>query len=145
MIPRTIKLIIVILTFSMAAALRAESDSTSVPEVRDGKTTLTEHERLSGELKLLKNGLPAKKEELARLRRKWTLAKGRMPSAEEIKEFEEKRAEGEVKVEDNPYVNKSPLSSVGRHREAYFKKLNEIRSDEARIIRLKEEIAGLNR
>ena len=63
-----------------------------------------------------------------------------MPTADELKTFNEKSAEGEVKLEDNPYVNKSALSTPGRHRMAYFQKLNEIRADEERIVTLRNEI-----
>ncbi len=142
MLSRTIMLVVVIMAFSMVAALSAESDSSS-PVSSEGKTSLSEYERLSGELKLLEDALPAKKAELVRLHRKWVLAKGRMPSTDEVREFTDKQAKGEVKVEDNPYVNKSPLSSVGRYREAYFKKQNEIKGDEERVARLKAEIARL--
>ncbi len=142
MLSRTIMLAVVIMAFSTVAALNAESGSSS-PVLSEGKTGLSDYETLSGELKLLEDGLPAKKAELVRLHRKWVLAKGRLPSTEEVKELTEKQAKGEVKVEDNPYVNKSPLSSVGRHREAYFKKQNEIKGDEERVARLKAEIARL--
>ncbi len=142
---RTIKMLFVVLALATAVTAWTNADGFPVPEVRDGKAGQADYARLSEELKRLEAGLPAKREDLARLRRKWVAVKGRMPTAKEVKEFEKKRAKGEADFEDNPYVNKNPLSSPGIYREAYYKKLNEIRSDEARIAKLKEEIAGLNR
>jgi len=136
MLLRTLILSIFVLAFSAAAMARAESTS-------DGTARQTEHARLSEELKQLEDGLPAKKTELARVHRKWVVAKGRMPSKEELEEFEEQRAEGEPDNEDNPYVNKNPLSSPGRYRAAFYKKLAEIRGDEARIATLRDEIRTL--
>lgn len=145
MIPRTVKLIVVVLALSTAVAARADSGSSSGTGAAGGNARQANYERLSEELKRLETGLPAKKEELARLRRKWVVIKGRMPTQQELEDYEEKLAEGEAEFEDNPYVNKNPLSSPGRYRAAYYAMLNEIKGDEARIARLKEEIAGLNR
>lgn len=133
---RVVKILFVSLAFCAAAVARADADGPSVP---------AEYARLNAELQRLEAGLPAKQEELARIRRKWVVIKGRVPTEKELKKYEEKRAKGEAKVEDNPYMNKSPLSSPGKYREAYYRMLNEIRSDEARIAKLKEEIAGVNR
>lgn len=128
------------LALSIPYTTKADS-ATSIPQtVREANAGQTKHERLSSELRRLESGLPAKKTELARLHRKWVVAKGRMPTADELKTFNEKSAEGEVKLEDNPYVNKSALSTPGRHRMAYFQKLNEIRADEERIVTLRNEI-----
>jgi hypothetical protein len=143
MILRTIKLLIVILAFSTPLAARADSGSPSAQTARDGNPGQTKHERLSSELRQLESGLPAKKTELVRLHRKWVVAKGRMPTAEELKTFEEKSAKGAVKVEDNPFVNKSALSTPGRHRFAYFQKRNEISADEERIATLRNELNAL--
>jgi len=143
MILRTIKLFIVILAFSTPFTARADSGGPSTQTAHDGNAGQTKYERLSNELRQLESGLPAKKTELVRLHRKWVVAKGRMPSAEELKTFEEKSAEGAVKVEDNPYVNKSALSTPGRYRVAYFQILEEIRADEARITTLRNELNAL--
>jgi hypothetical protein len=140
MIPRTIKLCIAVLAFSTSVAAWANAENSPISETRTENAAQAENDRLSSELTQLEAGLPAKKEELARLHRKWVVAKGRMPTKEELKKFEEKQAKGEVKVEDNPYVNKSPLSTPGRYREAYFKLRNEIRADEERIALLRNQI-----
>lgn len=139
MIPRIVKMLIVILALSTSATVWANSDSASSQEAPDGK-----HEQLSSELTQLTAGLPAKKAELAWLHRKWVIAKGRMPTADELKKFAEKQAKGEVKIQDNPYVNKSALSSPGHYRELYYKKLYEIRADEKRIATLRSEINALS-
>lgn len=96
------------------------------------------------ELKAIKLALPAKKKELARLRHKWVVAKGRMPSEEELLEFEEKRAKGKATHNDNPYVNKNPLSTPGPARSAYYQKMDEIKKDEDRVRRLEKDIESLN-
>ncbi|MRR58906.1 MAG: hypothetical protein EG824_11945 [Deltaproteobacteria bacterium] len=137
MILRTIMLLFFVLALSAAATARAESNS-------DGTSRQAEHARLSDELKQLQDGLPAKNTELARIHRKWVVVKGRMPSKKELEKYEKKRAKGEVDIEDNPYVNKNPLSSPGRYRTAYYKKLEEIKGDESRIAKLREEIKALN-
>ena len=72
-----------------------------------------EHARLSLELKEIREALPAKKQELERLHHKWVVSKGRMPTGEELKDFEKKRAKGKATFKDNPYINKKPLSSPG--------------------------------
>lgn len=143
MIPKTVKLFIIILALSTPYAAMADSDSPSVQTARDGNAGQTKYESLSSELRQLESELPAKKKELARLHRKWVVAKGRMPTTKELKTFEEKSAKGPVKVADNPFVNKSPLSSPGRYRVAYFQKLEEIRADEVRIATLRNEINAL--
>ncbi|BCG46239.1 hypothetical protein GEOBRER4_n1029 [Citrifermentans bremense] len=104
-----------------------------------------EQERANAELNKLREDLAAKKAELARLRRKWKLAKGRNPSAKEIKEFEEKQAAGKATYKDNPYVNISPLSSPIPARIAYFKKLEEVQKDEERIRQLEEQLQAQGR
>lgn len=142
MTPRTFKLCIVTLVLATAVAVKADSGNPSGQTAGDGNADQAKYERLSSELRQLESGLSAKKTELARLHRKWVVAKGRMPSAEELKKFEEKTAKGEAKIEDNPYVNKSALSTPGRHRLAYFQKLDEIKADEARIAILRNEIAA---
>ena len=94
------------------------------------------------ELKALQESLAVKKKELARLHHKWTVAKGRVPSKEELKEFEEKRAKGKATMEDNPYINKKPLSSPGLSRQAYYQKLEEVRQDEAWLRQLGQDLTS---
>jgi hypothetical protein len=101
------------------------------------------YQDLAQELKMLQEGLAVKQAELAKLHHKWAVNKGRTPTSKELKTFEDKRAKGVVKVEDNPYVNKSPLSSPGRWRTAYYEKLAEINKDKERSIRLEKEIDAL--
>ncbi|GFO68286.1 hypothetical protein GMLC_18650 [Geomonas limicola] len=100
-------------------------------------------EALALELKTLKDALPAKQAELAKLRHRWLVAKGRTPTAAEIKEYEKKRAKGKVTVEDNPYVTKTPLSNPAPYRAAYYKKLEEVTRDEEEIARLEQQLAAL--
>lgn len=96
--------------------------------------------RVEAELKGLKEGLDTKRKELERLRHKWSVAKGRTPSDEEVKEFEKKRAEGKASFKDNPYVNRKPLSSPGPARAAYYNKLEEVRKDEERVRQLEQQL-----
>ena len=104
---------------------------------------LSKSQALAQELKLLQDGLAVKEAELATLRHKWTVSKGRTPTKEEIAEFEKKRAKGAVKVEDNPYINKSALSTPARKRAAYHAELDAIAKDKAAIALLEQEIAAL--
>jgi hypothetical protein len=138
-------LFLVVLALSTAIAAQAGNNqlTDNAGVQHDGSARLTESGRLAEELKKLQDGLPVKKKELARLHRKWVVVKGRMPTADELEEFGEKQADGEVKIEDNPYVNNNPLSSPGRHREAYYKKLYEIRHDEERIATVQERLNAL--
>ncbi len=103
-----------------------------------------EYERLQQELAALREGLSEKKKELAKIHHKWLVIKGRNPSQKELKDFEEKRKKGPVAVADNPYINRNPLSTPGRYREAYYKKQAEIKQDEEQIDRLNAEISALN-
>lgn len=103
----------------------------------------TRYERVSAGLKTLREALTEKRTELAKLHHKWMVSKGRTPTKEELKEFEKKRAKGEVKTEDNPYVNKTPLSSPGHWRAAYYQKLEEIKKEEEREKLLELELDGL--
>jgi hypothetical protein len=105
--------------------------------------TNTQYQSLAQELKTLQDGLVVKQAELAKLRHKWTVSKGRTPTGQEVKDFEAKRAKGEATAEDNPYVNKSPLSSPVRARAAYYVKLAEIKKDRERVGRLQQEIGAL--
>jgi hypothetical protein len=102
-------------------------------------------QNLDKEVKLLQEGLEVKQAELAKLRHRWMVNKGRTPSADEIKDFEAKRAKGEDKLEDNPYVNKNALSSPSRWRAAYYEKLAEINKDKERLNLLEQELDSLKR
>jgi len=130
---------------SPTAQQPAATSSASLPEKKEAGGALTESDRLAGELKKLEDGLASKNEELGRLRRKWVVVKGRTPTDAELEKYEKKRVKGDATVADNPYVNKSPLSSPGRYREAYYRKLEEIRRDEERIAQLRNEISSLKR
>lgn len=102
-----------------------------------------EYKKLSNQLKTLQDGLPAKKDELVKLRHKFVVRKGRVPSAKEIKKFESKRTSGSDTAVQNPYVNKNSLTSVGPARAAYYQKLEEVRMDEARIQQLQKELSAM--
>src|SRR3990172_349351 len=115
------------------AAQPGSADSIAGSESKDHNT---KEQSLAQELKMLREGLAIKQAELAKLRHKWIVNKGRTPTEEELKIFEEKRAAGGGKVEDNPYVNKTPLSSPGRWRAAYYEKIAEINMDKERLLRL---------
>lgn len=99
--------------------------------------------QLSRELKGLQESLAAKKKELARLYHKWSVAKGRTPTKEEIAEFEKKRAAGKATFKDNPYVSKNPLATPAPARLAYFRKLEEVRKDEEKVSKLEQKLQGL--
>lgn len=99
--------------------------------------------KLSAELKQVRAGLAAKKTELERLQHKWNVAKGRTPTLAEAKEFQKKLAEGKTTDKDNPYINKNALSSAGRARAAYYKKLDEVHQDQARVRELELELEAL--
>jgi hypothetical protein len=133
------------LTTTMAEAQSVQPGPADSIAGSESKDPNAKYQILMQELKMLQEGLAVKQAELAKLRHKWTVNKGRTPTKEELKEFEEKRAKGVVKVEDNPYVNKSPLSSPGRWREAYYEKLAEINKDKERSICLEQEIDALKR
>jgi hypothetical protein len=133
-------LIISVSTVSHAAAPDGAAGSTAGSELSPKAADKSDLADAQVELKALKESLPLKKKELARLHHKWTVAKGRVPTPEEIKDFEKKRAKGKVSFDDNPYVNKKPLSSPGLARQAYFKKLEEVRRDEERVRRLEQEL-----
>jgi hypothetical protein len=103
-----------------------------------------EYDSLDAELQKLQESLPAKKNELDQLRRKWTRMKGRTPAPKEIAEFEKKLAKGQVSATDNPYVNKSSLGAPGLAREAYYKKLDEIKTDEALVGEIRKKLDALS-
>ena len=124
---------------SPAAATAASSSSATT-----GATGATsgQHGIPSGELQSIKQALPAKKQDLARLYRKWSVAKGRTPTKKEVEEFEKKRAKGKATFEDNPYITQNPLATPGVARLAYHKKLEEVRKDEERIRQLELDLGG---
>lgn len=132
-------LLVVCLLLSWTAQGTAAPPSDNAPETPPNEQKATPSS--GSELQTLEEGLPAKYAELAQLHRKWVLAKGRVPTAAEIKTFQEKLAKGKATAADNPYINKNALNSVGRSRAAYFKKLAEIKADEARIAQLRQELA----
>lgn len=138
---RFLTVTVMALAFSAAVVARADASSTQPATT---SVQQAENQKLSGELQELLNQLSIKKKELAKLRRKWITVKGRTPSEEELEEFNEQRAEGAVSFEDNPYVNQNPLSSPGIYRKAYYEKLAEVRSVEAKIASLREAIDDLN-
>lgn len=123
-----------------AAAAQAVQGAASSPA---SNAVSADKARLSAELQGLRVGLEAKRKELDRLHHKWSVAKGRTPSQEEVEEFEKKRAKGKATFKDNPYVNRKPLSSPAPARIAYFKKLEEIGRDEERVRQLELELQGL--
>jgi hypothetical protein len=122
------------------AAAPANSSSSATTGATGAKPG--QHGTPSGELQSIKQALPAKKQELARLYRKWSVAKGRTPTAKEVEEFEKKRAKGKATFEDNPYINKNPLSTPGIARLAYHKKLEEVNKDEERIRQLEQDFGS---
>lgn len=124
------------------SAQPAPADSAAGVESKDGNA---KRQGLVLELKALQDGVAAKRAELAKLRHKWMVSKGRTPTEEEVKEFEEKRAKGKATAEDNPYVNKNPLSSPARWRAAYYEKLAEIKKEKERAALLEQEIDALTR
>jgi hypothetical protein len=123
-------------------AAEAAATQSVPPAAVPGAATAEPSDRRLRELQALRQMLPDKKKELAKLRHKYVIAKGRNPTKEEIEKFEKKRAKGDAKFEDNPYVNHNPLSTPGPSRVAYYKKLEEIKKDEERIRILESELPG---
>lgn len=144
-----LKLFVLILALSLSAVPLAAADETPAAASATDAAAATqkgsdsdERARLAKELQSIRQELPGKKQELARLYRKWLAVKGRTPSEKERKEFEEKLAKGdEVTFEDNPFINKNPLSNPVPARVAYYKKLQEVKRDEERIRQLERELA----
>jgi hypothetical protein len=138
------KLVALILAFSVStASLVVAAQSEAAPSASDAAVVQKGSAGEAGpgtDLQSLKQELPGKKRELAKLHRKWLVAKGRTPTKEEVKKFEEKLAKGEATEEDNPFVNKTRLSNSSPARAAYFKKLEEVSKDEARIGQLEREL-----
>ena len=117
--------------------------STPLPNAGNPVASKPGNAKLGQELKRVKQSLSKKKEELEKLHHKWSVARGRTPTQDEVKEFEKKLASGKVTPEDNPYVNRSALSLVGAARAAYYQKLEEIRKDEERLSQLERETQAL--
>ncbi|QWV94426.1 DUF4124 domain-containing protein [Geomonas oryzisoli] len=110
----------------------------------EGDVTSAQRTRLTAELARLRGGLEGKKKELQRLHHKWMVAKGRTPTLDEAKEFQKELAERKTSDKQNPYISKnSALSSSGAARAAYYKKLVEVREDDARVQQLERELEAL--
>jgi hypothetical protein len=118
----------------------ASPTSSSASDPDSKKTRKSE---IAQQLEQIRKELAAKKSELARLRHRWAVAKGRTPTEKELKDYEEKKKKGKVTAADNPYVNKSALSLPGPRRAAYYRKLHEIEQDEERIRELEKELETL--
>lgn len=86
---------------------------------------------LREELAKLTEELPAKRDKLQFLRRRWVISMGRTPKS------------GESLQDLDSYVNKSALSTPGKDREAYYSMKDEIERDEARIKQIGQELADL--
>jgi len=100
--------------------------------------------RVAAELRQIRDRLVTKMKELDRLQHKWNVAKGRTPTLEEAKEFQKRLAEGKATDKDNPYINKnSALTWSAPARAAYYKKLGEVRQDQARAHQLEQELEAL--
>lgn len=138
------KLVALILAFSVSTvSLVVAAQAQTAPSATDAAFVQKGSAGQAGlvqELQTLKRELPGKKRELAKLHRKWLVTKGRTPTKEEVKSFEEKFAKGEATLDDNPFVNKSRLSNSSPARTAYYKKLEEVKKDEARIGQLEREL-----
>jgi hypothetical protein len=115
----------------------ASGDGASAVAVSAGQKSDASQEsaadKLCKELKSLRQGIAVKTDQLAQLRHRWAVVKGRTPSPQELKDFAAKQAKGKVTPEDNPYVNKSSLSVSAPARTAYYKKLQEIQGDQERL------------
>lgn len=131
------------LSAPLTGAQAGQAGSADSGAGREAKGQSAAYQSKVQELAAIRGELKVKQEELARLRHKWAVNKGRTPTAEEIKEFEEKRAKGPVTVEDNPFINRNSLSTPGRWRAAYYKKLAEINDDREKIKLLENELDAL--
>ena len=148
----TVGFLFVILAFSTGVRAQPASDAGALPPASPlmvpsagalgsdgGKAKQPDSARSARELQALREGLVVKEKELAGLRHKWSVAKGRVPTQKELLEFEKKRASGKATLEDNPYINKNPNSSPGRARKAYYEKLEEVGRDRERLRQLERE------
>ncbi|MBJ6800379.1 DUF4124 domain-containing protein [Geomonas propionica] len=103
-----------------------------------------QRERLRGELARIRGGLVGKKQELQKLHHKWMVLKGRTPTLEEAKKFQKDLAEGKTTDGNNPYVTKNHVfSTAGAARAAYYKKLVEVREDDAQLQKLERELEAM--
>ena len=133
------------LTTTLTEAQSVQTGSADSIVGSGSKDSNAKYQSLVQEIKMLKEGLIVKQDELTKLRHKWIVSKGRKPTAADLKDLQEKRAEGEVKVDDNPYVNKTPISSSACWRAAYYEKLAEITKDKERLILLERELDAQKR
>ena len=133
------------LTTTLTEAQSVQTGSADSIAGSESKDSNVKHQSLVQEIKMLKEGLIVKQDELAKLRHKWIVSKGRKPTEAELKDLGENMAKGEVKVDDNPYVNKTPVSSPARWRAAYYVKLAEITKDKERLILLERELDAQKR
>ena len=145
----SLKLVALILALSLSAVAQAASDNSGLIQSAPATTTSAgalpeggneERAKLTRELQAIKQDLPAKKQELVRLHRKWLVAKGRTPTENEKKAYEKKVASGKATFQDNPYINRNPLGNPAPARIAYYKKLEEVKRDEERIRQLEREL-----
>jgi hypothetical protein len=127
-------------TREVQAPLPAAAEKTA-PVVQEKKAELygdqdegwwrTSFKTIRDELKRLRAKLPAKKEVLPQLHRRWVISMGKMP--------------GQGQSADNPnsYITDSSLSTPGQRRIDYYNQKNEIEKDEARISELEQQLAAL--
>jgi hypothetical protein len=139
-------IIVTILALSAPAMALADNATVSDGKAASGgaASNQAKPEAATQELQALKDALPAKKKELAKLRHKWAVMKGRKPTGAELKELEDflNSHKGPVSFEGNPYINKNQSVSAPA-RMAYFKKLQEIQMNEERIHQLELQLEAL--
>lgn len=125
------------------AAAPAARETAAAPAAADAADS-AQRARLAAELRQIRDRQVTRMKELDRLQHKWNVAKGRTPTLEEAKEYQKRLAEGKATDKDNPYINKnSALSSSAPARAAYYKKLGEVREDQARARQLEQELEAL--
>lgn len=138
-------LILTILALFAPAAALADNAQVSVDKAASGgaASNQAKSEAATQELQAIKDALPAKKKELARLHHKLVVVKGRTPTEAELKELDKILRERPITYEENPYVNKKALSVPAPARFAYYKKLQEIQKNEERIRQLEQQLEAL--
>ncbi len=87
------------------------------------------------EIGKLQGDLPAKREDLTQLHRKWVISKGRTPKPDDPKPDTYFTKDG---------TGTNPLNAPGRRRVAYFEKKAEIEKDQARIEELEGQLKALD-
>lgn len=92
----------------------------------------TRFSSLRAELKSIQERLLDERDALTKLHRRWVISKGRTPK------------QGERLDDVNNYVNNSALSTVAKHRAAYYDMKAEIEREEARIKGIEELLAVLD-